>query len=303
MADALCGPSNSLQNFQKHASGFRTPNPNAGILDAEYDAFLAGESVIEPFDAQQAWQQELPPHLQSHLPQQQAPDWALDFQHLHVDDTLSTPVPSAHFHQQAPMQRSSPGPWQNVPMQNNKPQGFQHQPSRRGPVDMSYTMNARQFGPYNQQYSIPPIAQRSQGLVEESFDEEAFSKAFDQAARDQLSERQASAHQETSLNQEIFPQASARPEERIDYRIGSDRISDDSLQRQDDRSDARDADELAKTAGLLLENVKHDQSSKFQESSFLSLMRQLRDKEVKVEGDAIVNDSPFTLVVTDIPAA
>lgn len=160
---------------------------------------------------------------------------------------------------------------------------------------MSYMMNARQFGPYNQQYGTPSMAQRTESQVEESFDEEAFAKAFDQAAHDQLSESQGSTHQDTSVDHEMFPQASATPKERIDYRIGSDRILDDSLQRQDDRSDARDADELAKTAGLLLENVKHDQSSKFQESSFLSLMRQLRDKEVKVEGDAIVNvrSKPF----------
>ena len=53
-------------------------------------------------------------------------------------------------------------------------------------------------------------------------------------------------------------------------------------------SDTQEADELAKTAGNLLENVKHDHSFKFQDSNFLSLMRQLRDKEVKVEGDSIV---------------
>ncbi|KAL8929839.1 MAG: hypothetical protein Q9208_000983 [Pyrenodesmia sp. 3 TL-2023] len=320
MADALCGPSNSLQSFQKHASvdrtlqqdrlrsrqspieGFRTPNPNAGILDAEYNAFLAGESAIEPFDPQQAWQHEPPPHLQTHLPQQQAPDWALDFQHLHVDDTRSAPIPTAHFHQQAPMQRSSPGQWQSMPKQNSKPQGFQPQSSRRAPANMSYMMNGRQFGPYNQQYSTPPMAQHTESQVEESFDEEAFAKAFDQAAHDQLSESQGSTHQEPNLDQDLSPQASSAPEERMDYRIGSDRILDDSLQRQDDRSDARDADDLAKTAGLLLENVKHDQSSKFQESNFLSLMRQLRDKEVKVKGDAIVNRSRFTLVATAIPA-
>ncbi|KAL8903437.1 MAG: hypothetical protein Q9207_003926 [Kuettlingeria erythrocarpa] len=314
MADALCGPSNPLQSFQKHTSvdrtlqqdrlrsrqspiqGFRTPNPNAGILDAEYEAFLAGEPVIEPFDPQQAWQDQPPPHLQTHLPQQAA-DWALDFQSLHVDDARSTPIPSARFHQQAPMQRSSPGPWQNEFMQNNGPQSLQHQPSRLGATNMGYTMNARQISPYSQQYSTPAVEQHSASRVEDSFDEEAFAKAFDQAAHDQLSESQGNTHQETNLNQDMSPQASSAPEGRIDYRIGSDRILDDSLDRQDDRTDARDADELAKTAGLLLENVKHDQSSKFQESNFLSLMRQLRDKEVKVEGDAIVDvkSNPFAL--------
>ena len=53
-----------------------------------------------------------------------------------------------------------------------------------------------------------------------------------------------------------------------------------------------DADALADTANQLLENVKNDQSTKFQQSNFLSLMRQLRDREVHVEGDKIVVVSP-----------
>ena len=53
----------------------------------------------------------------------------------------------------------------------------------------------------------------------------------------------------------------------------------------------QDTDELSRTAGELLEKVQHDQSHKFQESKFLALMRQLRDKEVRVEGDKMVDVS------------
>lgn len=52
-----------------------------------------------------------------------------------------------------------------------------------------------------------------------------------------------------------------------------------------------DADGLARTAGELLDKVKHDSNPKFQKSTFMSLMRQLRDREVHVEGDRIVNVS------------
>ena len=52
-----------------------------------------------------------------------------------------------------------------------------------------------------------------------------------------------------------------------------------------------DADALAETATQLLENVKDDTSSKFQQSNFLTLMRQLRDREVHVEGDKLVQVS------------
>ena len=77
--------------------------------------------------------------------------------------------------------------------------------------------------------------------------------------------------------------------------IGSDLILEEEDNRksqpgkQPERSD--EADELARTAGTLLENVQHDRSQKFQQSSFLSLMRQLRDREVRVEGDKLVDVS------------
>ena len=49
-----------------------------------------------------------------------------------------------------------------------------------------------------------------------------------------------------------------------------------------------DADELARTAGLLIESVRDEQNPKFQNSQFMGLMKQLRDREVVVEGDKMV---------------
>lgn len=74
-------------------------------------------------------------------------------------------------------------------------------------------------------------------------------------------------------------------------RIGSDRITDEARDKQSQGEQDTEADELARTAGQLLDNVKGDQSRKFQESNFLSLMRQLRDKEVRVENDKLVDVS------------
>jgi peroxin-5 len=50
----------------------------------------------------------------------------------------------------------------------------------------------------------------------------------------------------------------------------------------------QDADELARTAGLLIESVRDEESPKFQNSQFMGLMKQLRDREVIVEGDKMV---------------
>ena len=74
-------------------------------------------------------------------------------------------------------------------------------------------------------------------------------------------------------------------------RIGSDRILDEEREQGEEHTAGDDANELARTAGNLLESVKSDTSKKFQESNFLSLMRQLRDREVTVDGDNIVNVS------------
>lgn len=49
-----------------------------------------------------------------------------------------------------------------------------------------------------------------------------------------------------------------------------------------------EADELARTAGVLLETVKNEQNPKFKKSQFLGLMRQVRDREVVIEGSDMV---------------
>ena len=72
-------------------------------------------------------------------------------------------------------------------------------------------------------------------------------------------------------------------------RIGSDTIVDEAQENAQHHSDQSDV--LARTAGQLLENLKHEQDPKFQQSNFLSLMRQLRDKEVRVEGNQMVEVS------------
>ncbi len=52
-----------------------------------------------------------------------------------------------------------------------------------------------------------------------------------------------------------------------------------------------DADELARTAALLIHTVKNEPNSKFKNSAFMGLMRQLRDGEVTVEGNDMVQRS------------
>ena len=53
-------------------------------------------------------------------------------------------------------------------------------------------------------------------------------------------------------------------------------------------------DELARTAALLIDTVKSETNPKFKNSAFMGLMRQLRDGEVVVEGNDMVQRSDTT---------
>jgi hypothetical protein len=137
---------------------------------------------------------------------------------------------------------------------------------------------------------------QSQAQSTEVFDEEAFARAFDQAAQSELAMEQAAQQQSLGIDQDVLVDQSAERLMGSDQvlepvRLGADLIHDpregESVQQHQD-----DPDALARTAGQLLDSVKDNQSDKFQKSQFLELMRQLRDREVRVEGDKIVGVQP-----------
>ena len=64
-------------------------------------------------------------------------------------------------------------------------------------------------------------------------------------------------------------------------------VEQESKQKEE-QPKLNDDDEMAATAGRLLERVADNTSEKFQNSQFLELMRRLRDREVRVEGDKMV---------------
>lgn len=148
---------------------------------------------------------------------------------------------------------------------------------------------------------LSPIAQQKQPERQSNdmYNEAAFERAFDAAGLSIEQSQYRQDQRDTQLDQDLYRTVDAgenlmSPETEAwlnHSRIGADRILEEAQGRQSQEKEANDADELARTAGQLLENVKGDQSRKFQESNFLSLMRQLRDKEVRVEGDKLVDVS------------
>lgn len=61
-----------------------------------------------------------------------------------------------------------------------------------------------------------------------------------------------------------------------------------------------DADELSKTAGLLINAVQQEANTKFKNSAFLSLMRQLRDREVTIQGTEMIQIKDNALIPSSV---
>ena len=266
------------------------PGPNAGILDAEFEAFQAGRPFEAPYPEPQLFSDDGPStSFQSGYQQHQPPfpSWASDFQNLRIEEARSSPISSAQFHQQAPLHRSLPAGWhEDFLRQQNQSPPYQ-QRSYMSSTDWAYGYTG---GLLPQQDAQQKQLDRQ---VDEVFDEAAFERAFEVAKSDVQSQ-----HQETQLDQDLYRTEEAGatlkgPEigDPLNHLVGSDRVFDEPEQKGEKINEEADADELARTAGQLLENVKGNQSQKFQESSFLALMRQLRDKEVRVEGDKLVDVS------------
>ncbi|KAL9069472.1 MAG: hypothetical protein Q9161_005523 [Pseudevernia consocians] len=315
MAEALCGPSNALQSFQKQTSVDRTlqqdrttarqapaesfrsaPGPNAGILDAEFEAFQAGHPLQTGYPEPDLFYHAPPAgSFQQNNDQPQLPNWASDFQNMHLNETRASPIPQSQFRQHAPLQRA--GGWhQDFLHQQNQPSLYQSQ-QQQIPTGQNYSGWSYGYtgGLVPQHHNtLSPMSQQKQPerQAEVVYDEAAFARAFD-AAREEMQQSEESAHRmETQVDTGLHDTKDQERQRWLDHsRIGSDRILDEAQKSGEEGEETDDAEELARTAGQLLESVKGDQSQKFQESNFLSLMRQLRDKEVRVEGDKLVDVS------------
>ncbi|MCJ1373188.1 hypothetical protein MMC20_004415 [Loxospora ochrophaea] len=360
MADSLCGPSNPLQNIQKHvlvdktlqqdrlaarqspSQGFRSlPGPNAGILDAEFEAFQAGQAPGAGLYPHQHFHYNGPVAPGAFPPPaslQSAPGWASDFQRLSLNEARSSPIPQSQFRHEAPLQRNSAGWHQEFTRQQNQRQGRQPylQPHNQGSAWNQRRPFENPFEPFTgfsgPTAEFPSVAQQKQPeqQVEGAFDAEKFEREFTLANLEirRLQEPHRVPELEKKIEEltsELAVEARERRErqaERDGYirqveldgeaetnginrrsgeelmqldplteqeRIGSDTIVDEAQENAQHHSDQSDV--LARTAGQLLENLKHEQDPKFQQSNFLSLMRQLRDKEVRVEGNQMVEVS------------
>lgn len=139
----------------------------------------------------------------------------------------------------------------------------------------------------------------------EQFDEAAFERAFDMAKEDMMGDEMSAAEQHEEavataktaqvsqeshqLNQNDILESQHDVQQPLD--IDNHFLAEEHAvqeQQESEQSTREDDDALAATAQELLEKVEHNQTDKFRNSQFLGLMRKLRDREVKVEGDKMV---------------
>ena len=154
----------------------------------------------------------------------------------------------------------------------------------------------------------PAIQSKGKEAVTEQFDEASFERAFDMAKEDMIGDETSTIaaesfateqHQEEAtaqmsqeshqLNQNDVLENQQDPHQHLD--INNHYLPQEPLveeQKESNHSTREDDDALAATAQELLEKVEHNQTDKFRNSQFLGLMRRLRDREVKVEGDKMV---------------
>lgn len=338
MGDALCGPSNPLQNFRKQtqadrslqqdrlasrnqpAQGFRSsPGSNAGILDAEFEAFQNGAPLaLHPQDLHYA-----PPHVPQALQQQPfhagpaAGGWATDFQRLQISQQ---PSPQQQQHQQQNnlsswhndfMQQSQRAPLQHAPAANYQPQLYQPRTSGLGYMSPGPMLSN------NGQYLDNSMT--SKGKQPEAFDDAAFEREFQMHASQALQTESLQTPQEAvdtaaqNATAEQQKTNASHAERHIDRDMDHLKEWANALEQNDleqdlhDRTWARSAEataqnetpqhpqpnidaDLARTAGELLERVADDDSEKFQKSEFFSLMRRVRDGQATIQDGRMLDD-------------
>jgi len=101
-----------------------------------------------------------------------------------------------------------------------------------------------------------PIQQNTQTFKDAIFDDEAFEQAF--------AEAESATHAPEPIPQEVAEEPKLSPEE--------------------------EADRLAQTAGELFDRLQYERETdeKFRNSKFMALMQKLRDREVVVSGNEMV---------------
>lgn len=180
-------------------------------------------------------------------------DWASDFKQLHITGAL-------HRQVNAPQTSSAPL-WAGEFMQHQQRMDNMQPEMYRG---MQYSRFPQQNMPFESYMSVQQLDHRQlQEQQHNQIDADVYERAFKEAEFNMIQDLRGSLDQQQEVPLE--------------------------QQKQENIHDKnKEADDLARTARELLQSLSHERSEKFAKSNFLGLMRKLRDGEVVVEGDKIV---------------
>jgi hypothetical protein len=167
-------------------------------------------------------------------------------------------------------------------------------------------MNGAAYGPgVGMGYmDMPQMQQHPPQMAEPvGFDAEAFERAFD-AASAEMHQREREA--DPLVSEAAVVHFNMHDTDVATFEINKTRLHESTIspepllqqqyeQQEEQEAQKTDPDALAQTAGQLLQSVSQETSEKFAQSSFLALMRRLRDKEVVVEGENFIEVSTISV--------
>ncbi|KAG5654403.1 hypothetical protein H0H81_003227 [Sphagnurus paluster] len=266
---AECGPSNPLQGLSKRFDqdrGLQQDHFGAGRAGSSRETFrTTGNSGPLDQDAARFFSS-------GNLQNQSVPDGAYDISAMRTALTPQIQMP-VHI-----PQIQQPGPLANW-ASDFVTQTVVHAPQLNASKSMEAISHEQVLGIQQTPYAGVPQGnmQWNPGMSRLGLGSVGFaSPAMMQVPKPVIHTAQISWDQEFNT-QEMALKAATAPQQ--------DKSQDDST-----RQLQQDTDELARTAGMLLENIKHEQNPKFQNSQFMGLMRKLRDHDVIVEGNQMVEN-------------
>ncbi|KAJ7076321.1 hypothetical protein B0H15DRAFT_941269 [Mycena belliarum] len=254
---ADCGPSNPLQGLSKrfdHDRGLQQDHFGASRAGSSREVFRSQQPT--PSGASQEAARFFAPG-----PAPQLANGAFDLSALHGSLPLSQVPSPGPFRQQAPSAWASDFMQQPVPVQESSTVQRDAQIHREinAALSPAQTQGAQQWTPMFTPYAPRPML---------NFAPPTLAQQHPSTQHDQILWDREFTSQENSLA--VEPVVQQAP------------------QIQEAQQLSQEADELARTAGLLLETVGDAQNPKFQKSEFLGLMRGLRDRDIVVEGNEMV---------------
>ncbi|KAF3928858.1 hypothetical protein ABW20_dc0103702 [Dactylellina cionopaga] len=294
-SSSMCGPSNPLQTLKNHASfdrslqhdrfrsspalqpsQFRQQPLHTQSLDHEFEQFLS----TSPGHSQQTLRSR--PSLQNFAQAPSSPalqPWAADFQNLQINTPpAASTIAPAQIRQQPMAAAAGWGAEFLSHMTAAAPVATSISQQKSAAIaGNSYMGTNASYNGMGMTSSFPSMMpwQSSQNITTDYTDAQ-FDQMFEQA--------QFLDHQPDVAH---FPQREApQPLQQHSSPIIEEVITEEKPAEKDRSQE--DADELARTAGQLVDTLSQDTSKKFQESQFIALMRKLRDKTVKVEDGKMV---------------